>query len=325
MRGGPGRSYIPVREVKGQSGRLILVQEETDRVAVDRFNREMGSSPKGLVLSTVHPDKLGPRLVGGRTKWISRAKGGLNPNRLDYDIYQEVSRFYKGDDDLPQGGVLLLTGLEYLSMVNGFKVMAKFLKKIGDRASSTDGSLIVGMNPMAFDDKEVVVLDKMFDYVERCGAGARVVEEMVPGREEPGWSYLVLDKKAYPGLRTFDEGSICVTTVQPEKVRRWEDFKGHVLWVSESDDKDAVHPSKLRYEIQQRVLKHVSEGSRQVFIDGLEHLMLYTSLAEVMGFLKSVSDACAQAGAYMVATLNPRSVERKDFALFKRIFDRTIG
>jgi len=314
-----------VREVKGQSGRLILVQEETDRIAVDRFNREMGSTSKGLVLSTIRPNKLGPRLIGGDARWISRTKGGLNPSRLDYDIYQEISKFYKGSEDVPEGGVLLLTGLEYLSMVNGFKLMARFLKKIGDRASSTDGSLIVCMNPMAFEDKEVAVLDKMFDYVERSGAGVRVVEVIRPGDEVPGWSYLVLDKKVYKGLRAFDESSVCVTTVQPEKVRRWDEFKGRVLWISESEDKEAVHPSKLRYEIQQKVLRYVSEGSRQVFIDGLEHLMLYTNLAEVVGFVKSISDACAQADAYMVATLNPRSVDRKDFALFKRVFDRTIG
>jgi hypothetical protein len=316
------RPIVPVREVKGPSGRLILVEEETDRLAVERFNKEMETARKGMALSVTHPSKLGPRLGGGDIKWMSRAKGGLNPSRLDYDIYQEVSRFFKKDEE---GGVLLLLGLEYLSVLNGFKMVAKVLKKIGDRASSSGGALIVDMNPMAFDKKQVAVLEKMFDYVERSGAGVRVVEKLVPGSEEAGWSYLVLDKKGYRGLARFGEDGVCVTTLQPEKVRRWDDYKGTVIWVSESDDKEAVHPSKLRYEIQQRVLKAVSEGGKEVYVDGLEHLILYTGLDEVVGFVKSVSDACAQAGAFMVATLNPKSLERRDFALFKRMFDKVVG
>ena len=125
---------------------MILVEEETDRLAVERFNKEMETARKGMALSVTHPSKLDPRLEGGDVKWMSRAKGGLNPSRLDYDIYQEVSRFFKKDEE---GGVLLLLGLEYLSVVNGFKMVAKVLKKIGDRASSSGGALIVDMNPMA--------------------------------------------------------------------------------------------------------------------------------------------------------------------------------
>jgi hypothetical protein len=322
MSGGHGRGIIPVREVKGRSGRSFLVQEETDRLALDRYDREMANMANGLVLSTAHPSKLEGRIASGKVLWVSRSKGGLNPSRLDYDIYQEVSRFYK---DVEGGGIVLILGIEYLSMVNGFKLLARFLKKIGDRASSSDGALIVGMNPLAFDEKEVAMLDKMFDHIERGGAGVRVVEAIVPGKELPGWSYLLLDKRAYRGLQGFDEKGVCVTTVQPEKVRRWEDFKGKVIWVSESESKEALHPSKLRYEIQQGVLRGIDGGSRQVYIDGLEHLVLYTGLDEVIGFVKSVSDSCSQAGAFLVASLDQKAVERKEFALFKRMFDKVVG
>ena len=314
------RPMIPIKEVKGTSGRLILVEEETDRVTVERFNTEVATARRGLVLSTIHPSKLRPRLEAGEVKWLTRTLGGLNPSRLDYDVYQEVSRFYK-----EEGGVVLLLGLEYLCFLNGFKLVARSIKKLGDRATTSGGALMVGMNPAAFDQKEVAVLERSFDYVERSGVGARVVERLAPGEERPGWSYLFIDKGDYRNVRRLREDALCVTTVQPEKLRRWEDFRGKVLWVSETEDGGAVHPSKLRYEVLQGATKAVEGGCKGIFLDGLEHLIVYTDFPEVVNFIKSLTDACAQSKACLFAALDPRAVDRTQRALLSRMFDKTIG
>jgi len=315
-----GRLVIPVREVKGKSGRLILVEEETDRVAIDRFNQEVLAARKGLVLAPTHPAKLKPRLEAGDVKWLTKALGGLNPSRLDYDVYQDVSKFYD-----TEGGTVLLLGLEYLSLLNGFKLVARAVKKMGDRATTSSGALIVGINPGAFDEKELAVLEKAFDYVERSGVGARVIERLSPGEERPGWAYLFLEKEDCTGLKRLREDAVCVTTVQPEKLRRWEDFRGKVIWVSESDEKEAVHPSKLRFEIQQGVTRALEEGAKAVFVDGLEHLMVYTDFAEVVNFIKSVTDACAQSKASLFASLDAKAVDKKQRVILARIFDKVIG
>jgi hypothetical protein len=317
--GGPRKGFIPIREVKEGGGRLILIEEDSDRKAVARYNDQLATGGRGLVVSTVHPSKLEGRLEGGDIKWLSRARGGLNPSRLDYDVYQEVSRF------LREEGVVLLLGIEYLCLVNGFKNVARFVKKVGDRASASGGAFVVSLNPMALDGKEVAVLEKAFDYVERKGLGARVIDGMAKGGETKGWSYLILDKDVFRDLRRFREDAICITTVQPEKVKRWEDFGGEVLWVSESEESKAQHPSKLAFEIRQRVMKAVNEDGKSVFIDGLEHLLMYTDLTEVVNFVKSVSDACAQSSAFMIASIDRRALDKKDLELFKRMFDKVVG
>jgi len=311
---------IPVREVKGTSGRLILVEEESDRVALERFNKEVLTARRGLVLSTIHPSKLHNRLEAGQVRWLSKSLGGLNPSKLDYDIYQEVAKFYKDE-----GGVVLLLGLEYLSFLNGFKLVARALKRFGDRATVTGGALIVSVNPAAFDEKEITVLEKSFDYIERHGVGARVIERLSPGQERPGWSYLILEPADYRNLRRLREDALCVSTVQPEKLRRWEDFRGKVLWASEAEEEGAVHPSKLRYEIQQGITKALEGGCKLVFVDGLEHLVVYTDFPEVVHFLKSVSDACAQSGSCLFAALDVRAVNKQQKAQLGRLFDRVVG
>jgi len=314
------KGIIPVREVKGSSGRLILIEEESDRFAVDRFNKEVLSARRGLVLSTVHPSKLQNRLEAGQVHWLSKARGGLNPSKLDYDIYQEVARFYKDE-----GGVVLLLGLEYLSFLNGFKMVARALKRFGDKATVTGGALIVSFNPAAFDEKEVAVLERSFDYVERCGVGARIIERLSSGQERPGWSYLILEPGDYKNLRRLREDALCVSTVQPEKLRRWEDFRGKVLWVSEAEEEGAVHPSKLRYEIMQGISKALEGGCKAVFIDGLEHLIVYTEFPEVVHFLKSITDACALSGSCLFASVDQRAINKQQRALLGRLFDRTVG
>jgi hypothetical protein len=311
---------IPVREVKGTSGRLILIEEESDRVALDRFNKEVMSARRGLILSTTHPSKLQNRIEAGQVRWLSKSLGGLNPSKLDYDIYQEVVKFYKDE-----GGVVLFLGFEYLSFLNGFKIVARSLKKLGDRATVTGGALIVSVNPAAFDEKEVAVLEKTFDYVERSGVGARVIERLSSGQERPGWSYLVLEMKDYKNLRRLREDALCVSTVQPEKLRRWEDFRGKVLWLSETEEEGAVHPSKLRYELLQGITKALEGGCKAVFVDGLEHLIVYTDFPEVVHFLKSISDACAQSGSCLFVSLDVRAVNKQQRALLGKLFDRIVG
>lgn len=320
MRSGRDRTSIPIKKVEGKSGRSILVEEETDRLVIDRFNNELATADRGLVFSPTSEKKLGPRLDGGEVRWISRARGGLNPSRLDYDIYQEISKFYKD-----VGGTVLLLGVEYLCHINGFRSVIRFINKVGDRASSTDGSLLAGVNPLALDEKEVAVLEKAFDYVERSGVGARVVERLSPGEERKGWSYLFLDPKAYSGMKRSAEGSVCLTTSQPDKVRRWEDFRGDILWVSESEEKDAIHPAKLRFEAQQRVMRNITDDGKRVFLDGLENLIMFTDLAEVVGLVKSLSDACSQSDVTLMASLDPKALERYDFALLRKLFDKVIG
>lgn len=315
-----GRPLIPVREVKGTSGRLILVEEEADRVVIERYNSEVSTARRGLVLSTVHPSKLRPRIEGGEVRWLSRAQGGLNPSKLDYDVHQEISKFYESG-----GGVVLLLGLEYLSFLNGFKLVARSLKKLGDKATTAGGAFMAGLNPAAFDEKEVAVLEKAFDYVERSGVGARVVERLAPGDERPGWSYLVLERGDYRNLRRLREDALCISTVQPEKLRRWEDFRGKVLWVSEADEDGAVHPSKLRYELLQSTTKAIEGGCRAVFLDGLEHLIVYAEFPEVVNFLKSITDACSQSRASLFASLDPKAVDKRQRALLSRMFDRVLG
>lgn len=311
---------IPVREVKGTSGRLILIEEETDRVALERFNKEVLSARRGLVLSTTHPSKLQNRLEAGQVRWLSKSRDGLNPSKLDLDIYQEVAKFYKDE-----GGVVLLLGFEYLSFLNGFKMVARALKKFGDRATVSGGALIVSVNPAAFEDKEVAVLEKSFDYVERRSVGARVVERLSSGQERPGWSYLILEPGDYKNLKRLREDALCVSTVQPEKLRRWEDFRGKVLWVSETEEEGAVHPSKLRYELHQGITKALEGGCKAIFVDGLEHLIVYTDFPEVVHFLKSISDACAQSRSCLFAALDVRAVNKQQKALLGRLFDRVVG
>jgi hypothetical protein len=311
---------IPVREVKGTSGRLILIEEETDRVALDRFNKEVLTARRGLVLSTTHPSKLQTRLEAGQVRWLSKARDGLNPSKLDLDIYQEVAKFYKDE-----GGVVLLLGFEYLSFLNGFKMVARALKKFGDRATISGGALIVSVNPAAFDEKEVAVLEKSFDYIERRSVGARVVERLSSGQERPGWSYLILEPGEYKNLRRLREDALCVSTVQPEKLRRWEDFRGKVLWLSETEEEGAVHPSKLRYELLQGITKALEGGCKAIFVDGLEHLIVYTDFPEVVHFLKSIMDACAQSRSCLFVALDGRAINKQQKALLGRLFDRIVG
>jgi isochorismate hydrolase len=48
-------------------------------------------------------------------------------------------------------------------------------------------------------------------------------------------------------------------------------------------------------------------------------------VVNVVNFVKSLTDACAQSNACLFAALDPKAVEKQQRALLSRIFDKTIG
>ncbi|MCK4717748.1 MAG: DUF835 domain-containing protein, partial [Thermoplasmata archaeon] len=63
-------------------------------------------------------------------------------------------------------GVILLDGLEYLIVENGFDTVLKFIKKITDIASMDEATFLVMVDPSSISEDELSVLRKEFDFVE---------------------------------------------------------------------------------------------------------------------------------------------------------------
>ncbi|MCK4457442.1 MAG: DUF835 domain-containing protein [Thermoplasmata archaeon] len=144
-----------------------LVVGDTPTVAYEQFNSLMKKNLAGLIISTTYPEKLKREISIENVElyWLTDTSSDfqtLDPKRLDFEIMRAISNFVKKSD----GGVILLDGLEYLAVENGFEVSLKFIKKVNDLCSINDATLVVPITPLSLALDQLSMLKKEFDRVE---------------------------------------------------------------------------------------------------------------------------------------------------------------
>lgn len=145
----------------------IFLEEDGDRVFSIYKDLVKDGAP-GLIVTTKIPSKMRVKHSLGDVdiKWLSDHDSSehdvLDPTRLEFDITRAISNFSKEQ----KGGVLLLDGLEYLIVENGFERVSKFLKKTTDTCSLSGTTYMVHLNPESISDSELSILKKEFDHTE---------------------------------------------------------------------------------------------------------------------------------------------------------------
>jgi hypothetical protein len=124
-----------------------------------------------LCMTTTFPEKVVKeyRLEGADMYWLSDTNPGpktLDPKRLEFEVIRALSNFAKDF----KGGAIILDGLEYLVVENGFDKTFKFIKKVNDLCSVHGTTFIVPITPGALGPDELTMLRKEFDRVEELAA-----------------------------------------------------------------------------------------------------------------------------------------------------------
>lgn len=148
-----------------------LMVDESPTTAYEQFNSLLKKGLAGLVISTTYPEKLKRQISveNADLYWLTDTSSDfktLDPKRLDFEIMRAVTNFAKTSE----GGVILLDGIEYLAIENGFDAALKFVKKVNDLCSINDATLIVPIAPLSLPQDQLSMLKKEFDRVEMLTA-----------------------------------------------------------------------------------------------------------------------------------------------------------
>ncbi|ALM75041.1 hypothetical protein TBCH5v1_1101 [Thermococcus barophilus] len=116
----------------------------------------------GVIISRVPPEILRKRLNLEKTPilWLTKVEGGktVHPHRLEFLLHTLVD-FMKRDST---SKIILLDGLEYLVLENGFTPVFKFLTALKDHAVMNNTIIVVPIKMDAFDEKELSLLKREF-------------------------------------------------------------------------------------------------------------------------------------------------------------------
>jgi hypothetical protein len=160
------RDAIPSTPDELESGYNYLIEEPQPKRSFEYFKAKVSQGSKGLCISTSYPKKIIEEygLHGTTVYWLSELEfdnQSLHPRRLDFEVTRAIQNFVKSNPS----SVLIIDGVEFLILINGFERVMTFIKKMNDIMSATASTLITSINPSAFSEEKLSIIEREFDRV----------------------------------------------------------------------------------------------------------------------------------------------------------------
>ena len=146
-------------------GRTYIVEESPPDISFDAFVNILSTATDGskkavgLAVSRQHPDLIRQKygLEATPIFWLATRAGEdvISPTNLSI-LTNTLVRFVEEN----QEGVILLDGLEYLISNNDFNKVLRTIDQVNDHISQSRSLMIVPVDPRAFSQKELALLER---------------------------------------------------------------------------------------------------------------------------------------------------------------------
>ncbi|MDD1743538.1 MAG: DUF835 domain-containing protein [Methanomassiliicoccales archaeon] len=143
-----------------ERGYSYLIESEDPYAGFDVFVDHMEHGAQGMYIVREYPEKLMKRfqLRTGPLIWLSYErdiKYAREPTNIPL-IYSEVKNFL----DNAEGGILLISGLEYLITQNNFIKVLKFIQLLNENVAIKDALLLLPVSPQALNSRDIKILER---------------------------------------------------------------------------------------------------------------------------------------------------------------------
>jgi hypothetical protein len=149
-------------KIRINKGYCYLVKEEKPELSSTLFERFTARS-NGLYITRIYPGRLRERmrLRNSKVVWLSHAPGEnrCHPSALT-NLANTVLRV------LEKKGTVLIDGLEYLMIENGFNQSLIFIEHLNEFVMQNGGLVIIPVNPKAFNEKELALMERNLEVLE---------------------------------------------------------------------------------------------------------------------------------------------------------------
>ena len=123
---------------------------------------------RGLCVTRQHPAKVRVNYGLKRTPiiWLSQTSGenSIDPSNIS-KLVHTIRNFVKEN----KGSVVILDGLEYLKLQNGFNLLMKYLNMMNDIIMTEEAKFILPVNPKAFTENEMAFLEREMKVFGKYG------------------------------------------------------------------------------------------------------------------------------------------------------------
>ncbi|MEW5937692.1 MAG: DUF835 domain-containing protein [Candidatus Thermoplasmatota archaeon] len=147
-------------------GTIYLVKERKPLLSFKLFEIMLDDGLPGLCITRQYPEKVRARSREiGKTQiiWLSQTPGDHHHNPTSIGtLASMIVNFIHAKGEC----AILLDGLEYLYMNNGFPQLLRFIEHVNEKIMSSRAVLIIPVCPDAFDPKEMALIERNMEVIE---------------------------------------------------------------------------------------------------------------------------------------------------------------
>jgi len=157
------RSGTPIEMEKGV---CYLIKEKKPELSFRLFEILIGQRLPGLVITRQYPERVRRErgLADVRIIWLSHTPGEdfHNPTAIG-TLAKVIQKFI---EDHNGEGAVLLDGLEYLIINNGFLQTLMFVEHVNEFVMQRRAILLLPVSPEALEEKELALLERNVKVIE---------------------------------------------------------------------------------------------------------------------------------------------------------------
>ncbi|TLZ51364.1 MAG: DUF835 domain-containing protein [Methanobacteriota archaeon] len=147
-------------------GVCYLVEEKKPDLAYRLFKQLVADGLPGLVVTRLYPERVRRErsLPDVKVLWLSHTPGEdyHNPTAIG-TLAKTISRFI---EDHAGEAVVLLDGLEYLVVNNGFLQTLMFVEHVNEFVMQRKAVVLIPCSPEALEEKELALLERNLEVLE---------------------------------------------------------------------------------------------------------------------------------------------------------------
>jgi len=161
-----GREKPAIDLVHPEEGLVYVVRERKPFLSYKLFENTLADNVPGLCVTRQFPDKVREafELKDTRILWLSHTPGKDHHNPTSIGTLATIiSSFIERYDRC----VVLIDGLEYLVINNGFQQVLRFAEHINEQVMQSRSTVLVPISPNAFSEKELALLERNVEVIQQ--------------------------------------------------------------------------------------------------------------------------------------------------------------
>ena len=151
-----------IKDIPKLEASCTYIQDSGDlNTSYEIFATMVKQGRPGLCITRENPAKIRSKYNITKTPivWLTKAKGSeypsVDPAEL-FKLHPTIENFIKKVND----GIILIDGLEYLTLENDLRSVIKFMEQTNDSIMASDSRLILQIDPLIFDTKDLHLLKR---------------------------------------------------------------------------------------------------------------------------------------------------------------------